>query len=104
MSDNNLVVIHVSAIAQQDKIQAFEEALHAIVRDAAAMEGCLRYEWYRVPDEPAKYAIYGEFDSEQTFERYRQSEIVKRIGSELIPRLVEKPGFRHYLASVMETS
>ena len=99
-----MVVIHVTAIARKEDVQEFEKALHRIAQEAAAMDGCIRYEWYHVPNKQTAYVVYGEFESEHIFEQYRQSNIVKRIGAELIPRLVEKPSFRHYSASLMESS
>jgi len=99
-----MVLIHVSVKTKEDVAGEFERTLRQVVADARKTAGCVKYEWYRVPDFSKEYVIYGEFDSEETFKKYLNSAIVKRIGDELIPLLDAPPEFKHYKATVLEGS
>lgn len=99
-----MVLIHVSVEIKEDSAGEFEQTLRHVVADARKTAGCVKYEWYRVPDSPEGYVIYGEFDSKENFEKYLNSAVVKRIGDELMPLLAGPPEFKHYEATVFEGS
>jgi len=99
-----MVLIHVSVKTKEDMANVFEHKLSEIVTDARKTKGCVKYEWYRVPDSATRYIIFGEFDSEANFGDYLNSDIVKRIGKELIPLLEGKPEFKHYQANILKSS
>jgi quinol monooxygenase YgiN len=73
-----------------------------VVGDARKTAGCIKYEWYRVPDSHQEYVIYGEFDATENFEKCLNSAVVKRVGDELMPLLDAPPAFKHYEATVLE--
>lgn len=98
-----MILIHVSVKTKEDVVGEFERNLRQVVADAQKIAGCVKYAWYHVPDSPKRYAIYGEFDSKENFEKYLNSSIVKRIGDELIPLLEAPPQFKHYEATVLES-
>jgi quinol monooxygenase YgiN len=75
-----MVVIHVSAIVKDESARTFEQSLRSIIRDAKETKGCIKYEWFGDPDASDRYVIYGEFDSEENFDAYLKSSVVKRIG------------------------
>ncbi len=99
-----MVLIHVSVITREDTANIFESRLREIVTEARTTEGCVKYEWYHVSNSATRYVIYGEFDSEANFEAYLNSDVVKRIGKELIPLLEVKPEFKHYQANILKSS
>ena len=99
-----MVLIHVSVKTREDVVNKFECTLREVVRNAGKVAGCIKYEWYRIPDSPQGYAIYGEFNSQEDFEEYLNSSIVQQIGAELIPLLVSPPDFKHYTATILEES
>lgn len=99
-----MIVIHVSVQVKESARHEFERLLRDVVEAARIMAGCNQYEWYRFPDSPLEFAIFGEFDSKETFENYLSSAVVKRIGEELIPRLDAPPTFKHYEAKVFESA
>src|SRR6185436_451772 len=99
-----MVLIHVSVKVKGNIVSAFEQNLRGVVDDARKTMGCIKYEWYRVPDSTQEYVIYGEFDAKDNFEKYLNSTVIKRIGDELIPLLDAPPAFRHYEATVLEGS
>ncbi len=99
-----MVLIHVSVQTKGNVVSEFERTLRAVVADARKTAGCIKYEWYRVPDSPQEYVIYGEFDAKENFEKYLNSAVVKRIGDELIPLLDAPPTFKHYEATILEGS
>ncbi len=99
-----MVLIHVSVKTKGNVVGEFERTLRAVVNDARQTTGCLKYEWYRVPDSPEAYIIYGEFDAKEHFAHYLNSAVVKRIGAELMPLLEAPPTFTHYEATILEGS
>jgi len=99
-----MILIHVSVKTKENVASEFERTLRQVVDDAHKTAGCVKYEWYRIPDSPKGYVIYGEFDSKENFEKYLNSAVVKRIGDELIPLLDAPPEFKHYEATVFESS
>lgn len=99
-----MIVIHVSVKIKEDVANELERIAREVVGAARQLTGCLMYEWYRVPDSPRRYDFYGEFDSKENFEKYLESAVVKRIGDELIPLLAAPPEFKHYEATILESS
>ena len=99
-----MIIAHVSVKTKENAASAFERTLREVINDALKMAGCVKNEWYRVPDSPQWYVIYGEFDSKENFEKYLNSAVVKRIGDELIPLLDAPPEFKHYEATILEPS
>ena len=97
-----MVLIHVAVKIKEDVANEFEQTLRQVVADAHKTTGCVKYEWYRVPDSPKGYVVYGEFDTKENFEEYLDSNVVKRIGDELIPLLDASPKFKHYEATILE--
>jgi quinol monooxygenase YgiN len=85
-------------------MSGLERTLREIQGEVCKMAGCVKNEWYRVPDAPQRYVMYGEFDTKETFEKYLNSAIVKRIGAELMPLLEAPPEFKHYEATILETN
>ena len=72
-----MVVIHISATIKNGAEMNFEQRLRAVVAEAHQTHGCLKYEWYRVPDVSNHFIIYGEFDSEDNFHVYLKSPIIQ---------------------------
>ena len=103
MNDTTIpkVVIQVTATAVAEMAERFEVALQDVVAAARASEGCLRYEWFKVPENPRQFFIYGEFESEAAFDRYREGPVVKAIGETLLPLVTARPTFVHHRAVVM---
>jgi len=99
-----MVIIHVSVQTKGNVVSEFERTLRAVVDDARQTAGCIKYEWYRVPDSSQEYVIYGEFDTKENFAQYLNSAVVKRIGAELMPLLEAPPTFEHYEAAILEES
>jgi len=99
-----MIVIYVSVQTKENTTGEFERIIREIQADVRQMTGCLKNEWYPVPDSPQRYVTYGEFDTQENFEKYLNSAVVKRIGAELMPLLAAPPEFKHYEAAILETS
>ncbi|MCL4298603.1 MAG: antibiotic biosynthesis monooxygenase [Anaerolineae bacterium] len=99
-----MIVAYVSVKTNENAAGEFERILREIQGEVRQMVGCVKNEWYRVPDSPQWYVIYGEFDTKENFEKYLNSAIVKRIGAELMPLLEVPPEFKHYEATILETN
>ena len=99
-----MIVIHVSVTANENVTKRFESTLQEVVNEARKVAGCTKYEWYCVPNLAQSFVIFGEFDTEEHFRRYLDSSVVNRIGEELVPLLVTPPTFKHYEATVLESS
>lgn len=97
-----MIVIHVSVQAKEGVTNEFERILNSVVDDARKVTGCIKYEWYRLPDQFQQYVAYGEFDTKANFENYLKSNVVQRIGAELIPLLTAPPSFKHFEATLLE--
>lgn len=97
-----MIVAHVSVTVKENMVSDFERVAREVVEAARQAEGCVKNEWYRVPDALRQYDFYGEFDSKTNFAEYRESAVVKRIGDELIPLLEAPPVFSHYEATILE--
>lgn len=99
-----MVLIEVMVKPKADVFETFESTLRGIVEAARASVGCTHYHWYRDPEGEGTYFIYGAFETQTAFANYHQSDVVKHIGSELLPLLSAKPAFRHYEATVFESN
>jgi quinol monooxygenase YgiN len=99
-----MIVVYVSVKTKEKATSEFERIIREIQADVRKMAGCVKNEWYRLPDSPQRYVTYGEFDTKENFEKYLNSAAVKRIGDELIPLLEAPPEFKHYDATILETS
>ncbi len=99
-----MIVVYVSVKTKENTANQFEQTLREIQADVRKMVGCIKNEWFPVPDVPRRYVIYGEFDTRENFEKYLNSAIVKRIGDELMPLLETPPEFKHYEATILESS
>ena len=96
-----MIVIHVR-IQPQEAAEDFLNLLDEVVVEARSTPGCLTYEWYRVPDDPDRFVIYGEFGSEGEFHDYLDSPVVRRIQKEVVPALAGPPAYRHYRARLID--
>ena len=99
-----MIVVYVAVKIRQGTSSKFERILSEIQREVRKMPGCVKYEWYSVPNDPERYITYGEFLTQEDFENYLNSASVKRINDELIPLLEIPPEFKHYQATLLESS
>lgn len=99
-----MIVAYVAVRTRPDSSREFERVIREIQRDVLQMAGCVKNEWYRHPDLPNRYVMYGEFETHEHFQHYLKSPMVERIGAELIPLLEAPPEFKHYEATAFEGS
>jgi len=97
-----MIVIYVAVTTKSDTAAEFERVISEIQRDVRTMAGCVKQEWYRDAEIPQRYLVYGEFDSQENFDSYLSSNVVKRIGTDVMPLLEGPPEFRHYSATLLE--
>lgn len=97
-----MIVIQVSVRAKPDHMERLEQTLRLVVAEARQAAGCIRYDWYRSPDDEREVFVYAEFDSDEAFAQYRKGPAVKKIGEQLIPLLEARPSFKHFSATVLE--
>ena len=97
-----MIIIYVSVSTPPENTSEFEDRLRRVVDAAKNVEGCLRYEWFKNPDSSNQFTIYGEFDSEENFALYKQSNVVEMIGRQLLPLTMSKPTYKHFRAEVFE--
>ena len=99
-----MIVVYVSVKIRPGATSGFERMISEIQGEVRKMPGCVKMQWYSVPNDPERYITYGEFVTQEDFERYLNSASVKRINDELIPLLEVPPEFRHYQATILESS
>jgi len=102
MNSKTGIVIYVSVIVSSETKEKFTTNLMDIVSGARQIKGCLKYQWFINPDDNNNYIIYGEFDTEENFSRYKKSDVVSNIGKLLLPLLKEKPNFKHFRTRLFE--
>jgi quinol monooxygenase YgiN len=102
VSMQEMIVLQVSMTAKDAHTTDLEGVLRDVVRAARQCRGCLRYEWFRMPENDRQYFAYGEFASADAFAEYRQGPVVRMIVETLMPLLESRPGFTHFRATVME--
>ena len=108
--ENRIVLIHISLQVKEevanalDRLLQFEQVLQRVIHDARKTAGCLKYDWYRASGQFRQFIAYGEFDSQENFEEYLDSEVFQRMGQELRPFLAAPPVFKHYEATILENS
>jgi quinol monooxygenase YgiN len=76
--------------------------LRLVIAEARQAAGCIRYDWYRSPDDEREVFVYAEFDSDEAFAQYRKGPVVRKIGEQLMPLLEARPSFKHFSATVLE--
>ncbi len=105
-----MVLIHISLQVKEevanalDRLLQFEQVLQRVINDARKTTGCLKYDWYRASGQFRQFIAYGEFDAAENFEQYLDSNIFRRIDQELMPFLAAPPIFKHYEATILESS
>jgi quinol monooxygenase YgiN len=97
-----MIILYVSAKTTYENRGLFQERLSSIVTLAKSSLGCLKYEWFQDHADNNHFVIYGEFDTEENFKLYKQSDVVSNIGKLLLPLLKEKPSFKHFKGQVFE--
>ena len=98
-----MVTIYVAARPKPDEARGFERVVEQVARDARALAGCTRYQWFRDTATDGSYVVYGEFGTRQSFEAYQQSAVVAQIGSELMPLLEGPPQYYHLEGEIFES-
>ncbi|MCI0709499.1 MAG: antibiotic biosynthesis monooxygenase [Chloroflexi bacterium] len=97
-----MIIAYVSVNTKENAESEFERIIREIQADVLTMPGCVKNEWFRHPDTPGKFVMYGEFDTHDNFEAYQQSDTVNRIRAELMPLLAAPPVFKHYHATILD--
>ena len=104
VAPNEMIVLQVSMTARDAHGRDLEAVLRDVVRAARQCRGCLRYEWFQVPDGERQYFAYAEFSSADAFAEYRQGPVVRLIVEKALPLLESRPAFTHFRAVVLEQS
>ena len=97
-----MIIVYVAVKTKEDTTYEFEHIMREIQTDVRKMAGCIKNEWYRDREIPQRYVFYGEFDTDENFEKYLNSSAVERIGHDLIPLLDAPPEFKHYSATLID--
>ena len=97
-----MILIYVHTVTSAERAPALEAMLRRVVAAARRVKGCQTYAWYKDPEADYQYTVYGEFDTEENFRLYKQSQVVEMIVQELIPLTTAKPRYKHFRAEVFE--
>lgn len=97
-----MIVTYVAVQTRENAGSEFEHVIREIQADVRQLPGCVRNEWFRDPETPHRYVMYGEFETRAHFQDYLNSPLVQRIQHELIPLLTAPPEFKHYEAVELE--
>ncbi|WKN43190.1 putative quinol monooxygenase [Tunicatimonas pelagia] len=97
-----MIIIHVTTTVNPSNTDAFEKTIQKVCDDALKLKGCIAYTWFRDHHVKNGYMVYGEFESMTDFKVYKESEVVKKIVTEVIPLTSSKPKYRHFDGEVFE--
>ena len=53
-----MIIVYVSVKTKEHAANEFERLIREIQDDVRKMAGCVKNEWYRVPDVPQRYVMY----------------------------------------------
>jgi quinol monooxygenase YgiN len=96
-----MILVHIEVAAKPNLVSFLEIALAEVAATVREQEGCLKYQWLRVPGSPAEFVVYAEFESREAFETYQQGHLVQKVELEMLPLLAEPPRFKHFEAEVI---
>ena len=96
-----MILMHIEVAAKPNLVSFLEIALAQVAASVREQEGCLKYQWLRVPASPAEFVVYAEFESREAFEAYQQGRLVRKVELEMIPLLAALPRHKHFEAEVI---
>lgn len=90
-------IIRVVIQVKPESREAFREiAKHEFEQVPQRFEGCLRFAYWDSIVNPGEAMIYEEWQTAEAFDRYRNSDYFKELGSKLFPMLAGKPDAAYY--------
>jgi quinol monooxygenase YgiN len=96
-----MVLMHIEVAAKPNLVSFLEIALAEVAASVREQEGCLKYQWLRVPGSRNEFVIYAEFESREAFEAYQQERLVRKAELEMLPLLAAPPHHKHFEAEVI---
>ncbi|MBA4057064.1 MAG: hypothetical protein C0490_20295 [Marivirga sp.] len=97
-------IVYVSVACSSESKQKFGEYLQQIAEDVRKIEGCIKFDYLNSPESTNRFVAYIEFDSTESYLRYKRSEAIRKINTWLFPLHTSPPVFRHYQATLLESS
>lgn len=73
-----------------------------IGNDFRQIQGCINFEFSNDLEDPNRFITYIEFDSEESYKRYRNSGIGHKINTMLFPLHDGMPSYRHYESKILD--
>jgi len=94
-----MMVIRVAVTVKPESVDAFVAHLREESRQVREMEGCVRYQLFRDPDEPTRFLLYEEWATPAAFEAYQGSELLRNSFAVLGPMMAGPPDSQYFEAT-----
>ncbi len=96
-----MVVVRVCLNVKAENIANLREVLASDVTETSAFEGCLRYDVYQDIRDEKGFILYEEWENQQQFDAYKESDYFKEIGGKIFPLLDGDPDSAYYEAALI---
>lgn len=96
-----MVVVRVCVTAKEDNIADLQAILASDLLETGKFEGCTRFDVYQDIQSERDFILYEEWDNQQNFDAYRESDYFKEIGGKIFPLLDGNPDSAYYEAEAI---
>lgn len=93
-----MIVVRVCINAQTEHINTLRTILAGDILETSKFDGCTRFDVYQDIQDESGFILYEEWDNQQSFDAYRESDYFKEIGGKLFPLLEGTPDSAYYEA------
>lgn len=102
MEMNKIQSIKVLVLVKHESREQFIKNQIEIGKDFRQIKGCINFEFSSDLENPNRFITYIEFDSEESYQRYRSSNIGYKINTMLFPLHDGMPSYRHYESKILD--
>ncbi len=99
-----MIVIRVNTNVKPEKRSEFVAAVQQETAPSKEFVGCVSYVWSENVLKPNQFSLYEEWETQDAFHAYKNSEHFQQIGKAVFPLLVEHPESSYYEAAIFETA
>ena len=102
MEMNKIQSIKVLVRVKPESREQFIKNQIEIGKDFRQIKGCINFEFSSDLEDPNRFITYIEFDSEESYQRYRSSNIGHKINTMLFPLHDGMPSYRHFESKILD--
>jgi autoinducer 2-degrading protein len=99
-----MMVIRVVVDVKEESTDAFVAHLQEESVAVRALDGCLRYQLFRDPEDDTSFLLYEEWASPEAFEAYQASDLLRESFAVLGPMMAGPPDSQYFEATPRDAS